>query len=78
MSLPVVDARASLVGVITIDDVLDVLEEGDDRLPASGARRGLTAPYLDTSVFTIFPQAHRLVLLLFITGTLTGSVLHLV
>ncbi|MCA9867661.1 MAG: magnesium transporter [Anaerolineae bacterium] len=78
VSLPVVDAQGLLVGVITIDDVLDVLEEETtEDFQRLGASEPLDRPYLDTSVFTIFRKRIGWLLLLFITGTLTGSVLHL-
>ena len=55
VSLPVVDAQGLLVGVITIDDVLDVLEEETtEDFQRLGASEPLDRPYLDTSVFTIF------------------------
>ncbi|MBP6786201.1 MAG: magnesium transporter [Candidatus Promineofilum sp.] len=78
VSLPVVDGQGILVGVITIDDVLDVLEEETtEDFQRLGASEPLDRPYLDTSVFTIFRKRIGWLLLLFITGTLTGSVLRL-
>jgi magnesium transporter len=78
VSLPVVDASGVLVGVITIDDVIDVLEEETtEDFQRFGASAPLDRPYLDTGVFTIFRKRIGWLMTLFITGTLTGSVLHL-
>ena len=77
LALPVVDADNVLLGVITIDDVVDVLEEEatEDILRLGGAEP-LDRPYLDTSVFTITRKRIGWLLLLFVTGTLTGTVLR--
>ena len=77
VSLPVVDTRGVLVGVITIDDVVDVLEEETtEDFQRLGASEPLDRPYLDTSVFTIFRKRIGWLLMLFLTGTLTGSVIN--
>ncbi len=76
VSLPVVDAHGVLVGVITIDDIVDVLEEETtEDFQRLGASEPLDRPYLDTSVFTIFRKRIGWLLMLFLTGTLTGSVI---
>jgi magnesium transporter len=78
VSLPVVDSQGVLVGVITIDDVVDVLEEETtEDFQRFGASQPLDRPYLETSPFTIFRKRIGWLLLLFLTGTLTGSVLQL-
>lgn len=77
VSLPVVDTRGVLVGVITIDDIVDVLEEETtEDFQRLGASEPLDRPYLDTSVFTIFRKRIGWLLMLFLTGTLTGSVIN--
>ena len=77
VSLPVVDARGVLVGVITIDDVVDVLEEETpEDFQRFGGGEPLEDPYLDSSVLTITRKRIGWLLLLFVTETLTGSVLR--
>src|SRR5690606_13564928 len=77
VSRPVVDAQGILVGVITIDDIVDVLEEEmTEDFQRLGASEPLDRPYLDTSVFTIFRKRIGWLLMLFLTGTLTGSVIN--
>ncbi len=77
VSLPVVDARGLLIGVVTIDDVVDVLEEETtEDFQRLGASEPLDRPYLDSSIFTIFRKRIGWLLMLFLTGTLTGSVIN--
>jgi magnesium transporter len=77
-SLPVVSADGHLIGVVTIDDVVDVLEEETtEDIQRLGATEPLDKPYLDTGIVTIFRKRIGWLLMLFLTGTLTGSVLHL-
>ena len=76
-SLPVIDTQGVLVGIITIDDVIDVLEEeATEDFQRFGGGEPLDRPYLDTSVLTIFRKRVGWLLMLFLTGTLTGSVIN--
>ena len=76
-SLPVIDTQGVLVGMITIDDVIDVLEEeATEDFQRFGGGEPLDRPYLDTSVLTIFRKRVGWLLMLFLTGTLTGSVIN--
>ncbi|HUX75818.1 MAG TPA: magnesium transporter [Anaerolineae bacterium] len=77
LALPVVDAGDVLMGVITIDDLVDVLEEeATEDIQRLGGTQPLDRPYLDTSIFTITRKRIGWLLLLFVTETLTGSVLR--
>jgi magnesium transporter len=77
LALPVVDADNVLLGVITIDDLVDVLEdEATEDIQRLGGAQPLERPYLDTSVFTVTRKRIGWLLLLFVTGTLTGTVLR--
>ena len=76
-SLPVVDDSGVLVGVITIDDVIDVLEEETtEDFQRFGGTQPLDRPYLDSGVLTVVRKRIGWLLLLFLTETLTGSVLR--
>ena len=76
-TLPVVDAQGMLAGVITIDDVVDVLEEETtEDFQRFGGTEPLDRPYLDSSVLTVVRKRIGWLLLLFLTETLTGSVLR--
>jgi magnesium transporter len=77
LALPVVDADNVLLGVITIDDLVDVLEEeATEDIQRLGGAQPLDRPYLDTGVFTVTRKRIGWLLLLFVTGTLTGTVLR--
>ena len=76
-SLPVIDAKGVLVGVITIDDVIDVIEEEmTEDFQRFGGGEPLDRPYLDSGILTVVRKRIGWLLLLFLTETLTGSVLR--
>lgn len=78
LALPVVTSAHNLVGVITIDDVVDVLEaEATEDIQRLGGAEPLERPYLDTPVLGIARKRIGWLLLLFVTESLTGSVLRL-
>jgi magnesium transporter len=67
-----------LIGVITVDDVIDVLEdEATEDIQRLGGALPLARPYLETSIVTITRKRIGWLLLLFITGSLTGSVMRM-
>lgn len=77
ITLPVVDAQNRLVGVVTIDDVVDVIEEEDtEDIQRFGGAQPLDRPYLSTSPFLVMRKRVGWLLLLFLTATLTGSVMR--
>ena len=77
-ALPVVNGGQRLIGVITIDDVIDVIEEETtEDIQRLGGAQPLEAPYLTTRIFTVFRKRVGWLMLLFITGSLTGTVLRL-
>lgn len=77
LALPVVDNGGLLVGVITVDDVIDVLvNEATEDIQRLGASEPLDKPYLETTSLTVFRKRIGWLLLLFLTETLTGTVLR--
>jgi magnesium transporter len=77
LALPVVDADGKLMGVITIDDLVDVLvDEATEDFQRLGGAQPLERPYLDTGILTVVRKRVGWLLLLFVTETLTGSVLR--
>ena len=77
LSLPVVDENRVLLGVITIDDVMDVIEdEATEDIQRMGGAQPLDQPYLSTRVWTISRKRIGWLLLLFLTESLTGTVLR--
>ncbi len=78
VALPVVDLDRRLLGVVTIDDVVDVLvQEATEDIQRLGGAQPLGRSYLDTSVWLVTRKRIGWLLLLFITGSLTASVMSL-
>jgi magnesium transporter len=78
LALPVVEVDGVLLGIITIDDVVDVLEEeATEDIQRLGGAQPLGRSYLETSIFTVASKRIGWLLLLFLTATLTGSVMRL-
>jgi magnesium transporter len=77
LALPVVDPNGVLLGVVTIDDVVDVLvDAATEDIQRFGGAEPLERPYLHTSVLGIFRRRIGWLLLLFVAASLTGSVLR--
>lgn len=77
LAIPVLDRDGALVGIVTVDDVVDVLmEEQTEDVLALGAVAATEVPYMATSVITTFRQRFAWLLLLFVAETATGTVLR--
>ena len=77
VALPVVNGDNRLLGVITIDDVIDVLEaEATEDIQRFGGAEPLERSYLNTGVVEITRKRIGWLLLLFVTESLTGTVLR--
>lgn len=77
IALPVVDGLGRLAGVITADDLVDVLEdEATEDIQRLGGAEPLTGPYISTGVITMTGKRVGWLLLLFVTATLTGEVMR--
>lgn len=77
LALPVVNEENVLVGVITVDDVIDVVvEEATEDIQKLGGAQPLGEPYLLTKPFSIFKKRIGWLLMLFLTESLTGTVLR--
>jgi magnesium transporter len=77
LALPVVDGSQTLLGVVTFDDVLDVIErETTEDIQRLGGTEPLERSYLETPPLTIVRKRIGWLLLLFLTATLTGSVIR--
>lgn len=76
LSLPVVDAESRLVGIITIDDILDVMEEETtEDIEKMAAIVPTDTTYFKTSVIETFKTRLPWLLLLMISGTFTGLII---
>lgn len=76
LSLPVVDHEGRLVGIITVDDAMDVMEEeATEDFERMGAMIPSEKPYLKTGVFSLAKNRIAWLLVLMISGMLTGGIL---
>lgn len=76
IALPVVDKENRLTGIITVDDIMDVMEqEATEDFQKMAAMSPSEESYLDTGVLTL--ARHRLpwLLLLMISATFTGRIM---
>jgi magnesium transporter len=79
LAVPVVENDGSVVGFVTVDDVIDVMiEEGtEDVLKMAAIEPGaLDKPYFQNPVFTVVRKRIGWLLLLFVAETFTGTVLR--
>ena len=75
-SLPVVDKENRMVGIITVDDALDIMEEeASEDIAKMAAITPSDKAYLKTGVFEIWVNRIPWLLLLLIAGTFTGIVI---
>jgi magnesium transporter len=73
-SLPVIDASGTLLGMVTIDDVLEVAEEEDtEDIQKLGGVEALEAPYMETPLKTMLQKRSPWLIVLFIGEMLTAS-----
>ncbi len=75
-SLPVVDSENRLVGIVTSDDILDVIEEEATRdIEQMAAIAHVETPYLKTSVFSLIKARLPWLFILMLAGMLNGAIL---
>ena len=76
IALPVVDKEDRLVGIITVDDAMDVMEaEATEDIEKMAAMLPTDKPYLKTSVFETFKSRIPWLLLLMVSATFTGQII---
>lgn len=76
LALPVVDAEQRLVGIVTIDDAIDVIqEETTEDMEMMAAISPSEKPYMKTSVLTTWKQRIPWLLLLMISATFTSTII---
>lgn len=76
LALPVVDMENRLVGIITVDDAIDVIqEENTEDIQKMAAIMPTDTPYLKTSVFETFKKRIPWLMLLMVSATITSQIL---
>ena len=77
LALPVVDREMRLVGIVTVDDAIDVLEEENtEDIAKMAAMATSDKPYLKTGVFSLFKNRVLWLLVLMLGATFTGLILN--
>ncbi len=76
LALPVVDKENRLVGIVTVDDAIDVLqEEATEDIEKMAAILPTDKPYFKISIFDTFKSRIPWLLLLMISATFTGAII---
>lgn len=79
LAVPALEKDGSVVGFVTVDDVIDVMieEQTEDILRMAAVEPGaLDRPYFDNPIFRVVQKRIGWLLFLFVAGTLTSKVLH--
>ena len=76
MAMPVVDNDERMVGIITVDDVMDVIaEENEEDFSKMAAMSPIDDSYFKTSVFTHAKKRIGWLIFLMLSATVTGTLL---
>lgn len=76
-AIPVVDEQNQLVGVVTVDDALDVIaEEATEDIQRIGGSEPLANPYFAVSVLQMFRKRIVWLMLLFVASLFTSTVIR--
>lgn len=77
LALPIVDREMRLVGIVTVDDAMDVLQdENTEDIAKMAAITPADKPYLKTSVFSLWKNRVLWLLILMLGATFTGLILN--
>ena len=76
LALPVVDNENRLVGIVTIDDAIDVIqEEATEDIEKMAAVLPSDKPYMKTSVFGLYKKRAPWLLILMLSATFTSAII---
>ena len=76
IALPVVDAERHLVGIVTVDDAMEVLEEENtEDFQKMAAMVPIEEPYLSVSVLNLAKKRILWLMVLMISATLSGQII---
>lgn len=77
MALPVVDKEQKLVGLVTFDDVIDVIqEESTEDFEKMAAMSPSEKPYLKTSIFELAKNRFIWLIILLVTASITSTIIN--
>ena len=76
LALPVVDGEGRMVGIVTVDDAIDVMEEeATEDMELMGGILPSEKPYLRSSPFALFKNRIPWLMLLMVSATFTGLIM---
>ncbi len=76
LAIPVVDTEERLVGIVTVDDAIDVIqEEATEDIEKMAAILPSDRPYIKTGIFATWRQRVPWLLLLMISATFTSAII---
>ena len=77
LAIPVVDSESRLVGIVTVDDALEVIieENEEDFAKMAAITAASDTPYLKTDVFSIWKSRIPWLLILMLSSTLSSAIL---
>lgn len=76
LSLPIVDKENRLVGIVTVDDAIDVIkEEATEDIEVMAAISPTTKSYMETSTFETWKKRIPWLLLLMISAAFSGGII---
>ena len=77
LALPIVDREMRLVGIVTVDDAMDVLqEENTEDIAKMAAMAPTDKPYLKTGIFSLWRSRVLWLMILLITSSFTALILN--
>ena len=77
LALPVVDSEDRLVGVVTVDDVIDIIErEATEDIYALGGVQSDGDNYFQTNLLTVARRRVVWLFVLLVTNTVTGTIIR--
>ena len=77
LALPVVDSEERLVGVVTVDDVIDIIEkEATEDIYALGGLQSDGDNYFQTNLWTVARKRVVWLFVLLLTNTVTGAIIR--
>lgn len=78
LAIPVVDSENRILGIVTIDDAIDVIkDEASEDINKIAAITPTKKPYLQTSPFAIFKNRIPWLLILLFSTTFTGLIINI-
>ena len=77
LAIPVLDAESLMVGIVTVDDAMDVMvDEATEDITKMAAMSPSEKPYMETSVFSHAKNRIPWLLILMLSATVTGTIIN--